>query len=298
LKNTVEATFRRCWICQEAKVPPRGVGEMAAREAILAPWEEDQVDCIGPWTIEFQGRELTIDALTCIDPVSNLVELLHVENKTAAHVAMKFENNWLARYPRPVRCIHDNGPEFIGYAFKQMLHVNGIQDKAVSKLNPQSNAICERMHRTVADHIRNLFRAQPPNNVDAANDIIDTALAATGYALRASVNRPLRTSPSVIAFHRDMILNVPLFADLALIRNHRQVLVDEQLRRANLRRHSYYYQPGQQVYLRIRNPTKLGPRSTGPYAITQVHANGTITVQRRAHVTERINIRRVYPFRP
>jgi hypothetical protein len=27
-----------------------------------------------------------------------------------------------------------------------------------------------------------------------------------------------------------------------------------------------------------------------------VHANGTITVRLRPHVTERINIRRVYPF--
>ena len=298
LKDTVETTVRRCPICQDAKLPPRGVGELATREAILAPWEEVHVDCIGPWTLDFQGREVTIDALTCIDPVSNLVELLRVDNKTAAHVAMKFENNWLARYPRPVRCIHDNGPEFIGFAFKQMLHVNGIADKPVSKLNPQSNAICERMHRTVADHIRTLFRAQPPNNANAVNDIVDTALAATGYALRASVNRALRTSPSVIAFHRDMILNIPFLADLALIRNRRQVLIDEQLRRANLKRHSFDYQPGQQVFLRIKNPTKLGPRSTGPYAVTQVHTNGTITIQRRQHVTERINIRRVYPFRP
>jgi hypothetical protein len=64
-----------------------------------------------------------------------------------------------------------------------MLHVNGIADKPASKLNPQSNAICEHMNRTVANHIRTLFQAQPPNNADAVNDIIDTALTATGYAL-------------------------------------------------------------------------------------------------------------------
>jgi Integrase zinc binding domain len=193
LKDTVETTVQLCPICQDAKLPPRSVGELATREAILAPWEEVHVDCIGPWTLDFQGREVTIDALTCIDPVSNLAELLRIDNKTAAHVAMKFVNNWLARYPRPGRCIHDNGPEFIGFAFKQMLHVNGIADKPVSKLNPQSNAICERMHRTVVNHIRTLFQAQPPNNDDTVKDIIDTALAATGYALCASVNRALRT---------------------------------------------------------------------------------------------------------
>ena len=39
---------------------------------------------------------------------------------------MKFENDWLARYPRPERCIHDNGGEFTGIPFIHMLVLNGI----------------------------------------------------------------------------------------------------------------------------------------------------------------------------
>ena len=57
----------------------------------------------------------------------NLVELIRIENKTAEHVCRKFEECWLNRYPRPNKCIHDNGGEFIGWKFQnkltQLLHV-------------------------------------------------------------------------------------------------------------------------------------------------------------------------------
>jgi transposase InsO family protein len=298
LKATAESTVTRCRICQEVKPPERVIGQLAPREAPLAPWDEVHVDCIGPWTIKLPGQQedLVFDALTCIDPVTNIVELIRVESKTADYIAMTMENNWLARYPRPQRCVHDNGPEFVGFEFKVMLYHNGIQDKPTAKLNPQSNAVCERMHRTVNAHIRVLLREQPPGNAAAATHIVDMALAASMYALRASVNRATQTSDSVMAFNRDMILHVPLLADLALIRNRCQVIIDEQYRRASLKSYSFDYQPGQQVFLRVKNPSKLGKRSTGPYDVVQVHTNGTITIRRRANVVERLNIRRVYPF--
>lgn len=73
------------------------------------PWEELAVDLIGPWTtINLAGQEITFNALACIDPVTNLVELPRINNKTAAHVAMKTENTRMARYPKPDHCcVHD-----------------------------------------------------------------------------------------------------------------------------------------------------------------------------------------------
>ena len=50
---------------------------------------------------------MSFTALTIIDTVTNLVELVRLDNKTAANVALQFENTWLARYPKPMRCIHD-----------------------------------------------------------------------------------------------------------------------------------------------------------------------------------------------
>jgi hypothetical protein len=67
-----------------------------------------------------------------------------------------------------------------------------------------------------------------------------------------------------MAFNRDMILLVPLLADRALIHNHRQVMINEQYHCASLKSYSFDYQPGQQVFLHLKTPSKLGKQSTGP----------------------------------
>jgi hypothetical protein len=145
-----------------------------------------------------------------------------------------------------------------------------------------------------------LLHAHFPQNIQAATDIIDTALATTSHASRSSVHPTLNILPGALVFHRDMFLDIPLIADLATIRQQRQVLIDENLCRQNLKRRSFEYQVGQQVLVlnSAIHPAKLDPTSTeGPFLIIQVHTNGTVTIQRSEHVTKRINIRRLCPFR-
>ena len=59
---------------------------------------------------------------------------------------MKFENDWLDRYLRPERCIHNNGGEFTGIPFIHMLVLNGIKNGTITVKSPQTNALCERLH--------------------------------------------------------------------------------------------------------------------------------------------------------
>ena len=97
-----------------------------AHHAQLLPWIEVAIDLIGPSHIEVNGQKIEFNALTCIHPVTNLVEIICIDNKTAAHVAQLFENCWVSRYPRPNSCIHDNGGEFIGEEFQHKLQQHGI----------------------------------------------------------------------------------------------------------------------------------------------------------------------------
>jgi hypothetical protein len=62
----------------------------------LVPWYKVAVDLIGPWTLLVHGQGIEFWALTCINTISNLVEITQIENKSAAHVSMIFEKNWLA----------------------------------------------------------------------------------------------------------------------------------------------------------------------------------------------------------
>jgi hypothetical protein len=107
LKVRIERIVKSCDTCLRAKLPGAGYGELPPREATLVPWYEVAVDLIGPWTLLVHGQEIEFNALTCIDPVSNLVEVQRIENKSATHVGMIFENLWLSRYPKPECCVHD-----------------------------------------------------------------------------------------------------------------------------------------------------------------------------------------------
>jgi hypothetical protein len=78
--------------------------------------------------------------------VTNLFEVVvRIDNKTAANVSLHFENTWLARYPKPLYCIHDPGTEFLGHDFQFMLERNGIRARPTTAKNPQANCWRKRM---------------------------------------------------------------------------------------------------------------------------------------------------------
>jgi transposase InsO family protein len=151
------------------------------------------------------------------------------------------EMGWLLRYPCPVRVIHDNGPEF-QEPFRQLLLRYGIENVATSVRNPQANAICERMHQVVGNILRTLVHVHPPPNMPSAAAAVDYALATASHALRTTVHKTLGLSPGAVVFHRDMLIDVPFVADLLLLRDKRQAVIDYNLRRENNARRSFDYQ--------------------------------------------------------
>ena len=311
LHNTIASTFyhpnllplvkqfvQRCSVCQQHKLPGIGYGQLPERDAKVQPFHEVAVDLIGPWKVTIGGQDHVFRALTSIDPVSNLAEIARIDRPTSEHVAWKFEQSWLSRYPRPSRCIHDQGGEFTGDPFQQTLTRAGIQDVPTTVRNPQANAICERMHQTIAQMLKTLLRTNPPATLNDATLLVEKCLAAAQLSLRATVHRTLGVSPGSIVFHRDMLLDFPYLPDFMMLRDRRQALIDYNLRRENNRRRTYDYHVGDQV-LEILDKEKratLGLATKGPFVIQQVHTNGTVTIQRSPLVSERVNIRNIRPL--
>jgi hypothetical protein len=94
-----------------------------------------------------------------------------------------------------------------------------------------------------------------------------------------------------------MVLDIPLIADLHLIQQRKQALIDERLVQANRKRFSHDYHIGDSVLKLSYKPDKMNPRASGPYRVETVHTNGTITIRLSPTVIERISIRRVKPYR-
>ena len=97
--------------CQLNKESNKNYCHLPLWTAGLFPWETVAVDLIGPWKIKINGIELKFRGLTCINPVSNIVEAIQIQNKTSKHIAENFSNCLLSRYPKLVKCIHDNRGE-------------------------------------------------------------------------------------------------------------------------------------------------------------------------------------------
>ena len=117
------------------------------------------------------------------------------------------------------------------------------------------------------------------------------------HSMQTIIATTLGSTPGALAFSRDMFLNIPLIADWKAITARHDQHVNDNLRRANKKQHQYDYALGQKDLKKVHNPTKLGVRTSGPYTIERVHVNGTLSIELRPGVTERINIRRVIPYR-
>ena len=195
------------------KQQARPYGEAPPREASAHPWREVAVDSIGPWNLEVGGHKIEFKALTMIDIVTNLVKLKRLDNMTATHVGLQFETQWLARYPWPLYCVHDQGTEFTGYQFQRVLARHDIRSRPITTKNPQANAICERMHQTIGNNLRAMVSLNPPEGIVTATQMVDTALANCLYVTRAAFHGSLHGTPGSLVFGREMVLDIPVIAD-------------------------------------------------------------------------------------
>jgi hypothetical protein len=153
------------------------------------------------------------------------------------------------------------------------------------------------MHQTVGNVLRTLLHGEFPPNLATAKEFVDESLSIAMHAMRVGIHTALGSSPGNLVFNRDMFLNIPLIADWHAITQKREHLINENLIRENQKRRRYDYLPGQQILKKRWKPRKLDERMTGPYRVLQTHVNGTVTIELRPGVSERLNIRRIIPYK-
>ena len=103
----------------------------------------------------------------------------------------------------------------------------------------------------------------------------------------------MQHSPGKIVFQRDMFLDIPVIADLVAIRERRQLLIDENLRRQNEKRIEHHNKVGHWVMIKVYDPNKGDDRLHSPYKIQETRTNGTVVVVRN----EEGNVLKVYDIR-
>ena len=61
---------------------------------------------------------------------------------------------------KPQRMLSDNGPEFVGKSFQQMLDEWGIEHVRTTSYMPSSNGLAERTIRTLSEMLRTVNKTE------------------------------------------------------------------------------------------------------------------------------------------
>ena len=84
----------------------------------------------------------------------------------------------------------------------------------------------------------------PPTNEEDAIDVVERVLSSAQHAARATAHSTFGVSPGAIVFQRDMLLPIPMITDIERLRQRRQLRIDADATRQNLRRQENNYQAG------------------------------------------------------
>ena len=141
-----------------------------------------------------------IHLLSMVDACTAWSKFCRIQTASSLATSSGFDRNWLCRYPRPQKVVHDNGNEFMGCEFQELLDSYGIEAKPMTVKNPSVNAIVERIHGTLGEQLRaTVFGAD-------WSDDVDTLIQACAYALRATSPARGTYSPAQLGFGHDLML--------------------------------------------------------------------------------------------
>jgi hypothetical protein len=301
---TVESLVGTCDTYQKCKITAmKKYGKIPLPvSATISPWEEVHVDLIGPWDVHYNSSSIPgkgtiqkIQALTIIDKTTGWPEFIATQNKTSYHIAILFDSKWLCCYPRPARVVFNNGTEFVGQEFQELLDSYGIKPVPATVKNPRNNGVIERVHLTMGDMLRTM--------TFSGNDWfqhLQRTLDAVTWAVRTTINPAIKHSPCHLAFHHDMIFCRAININGDTIHTERRKLLQASNTKENQLHLNWTYAPGDQVLIILnaderRCQPKMSPPTRGPFTITAVHPNGTVDIH-CSRTTETINIRRIKPF--
>lgn len=96
----------------------------------MNPFDVVHVDLIGPYEDGSYG-------ITMIDQETRWLEAGVQTNKLTLTTAESFDRELKCRYPRQRQVIHDQGTEFTGAEFQELLSSYGIKDKPITSTNPK-----------------------------------------------------------------------------------------------------------------------------------------------------------------
>lgn len=262
LRKICEEVATTCETCQLYKKQNAPSRPPLRKIDVKDPFEMIVTDCVNlPVT-----KSGSIGAVILEDHKSKMLWAVALRNKTSKHVADQIEKFILPTLPmKPNSCLSDNGPEYSGSQFEQMLKRNGIRPIKIIPYMSSSNGLAERTIQTISE----LLRLSQENGKDW-----DENLAKVIWSYNATKHSSHGLAP------RTFLFNTKIEKGKAKMNEEQQQF----WRTANEKYRTF--EIGEKIIVqrqvigrRVEN--KLSPKFDGPYEIDSKHDNGVTYVVRR-----------------
>jgi transposase InsO family protein len=208
MQPSIEKYVNECGTCQRVRRSTKKYGKLPTKIPVAVPWLEVHVDHIDPYSQSDHPNAIKYFALSIIDPATSWVELFPLPNLSSATTCMAFDTQWLCRYPRPYKCIYDQGSAFTSQEFQELLSSYGIVPSPTTVQNPQANSVLERIHQVISSMIR---------TSNLSESLWVDLLPAVAFAICGNFHTTVQATPCQLAFRRDLILNASFTANWSSI---------------------------------------------------------------------------------
>jgi hypothetical protein len=232
-----------------------------------------------------------IHILTMVGACTNWMEIAIIPTTTSRVISTQFDN------PQPTEFGYNNGKEFIGEEFQELLLSYDITPKPTTVKNPTAQALVERLHLTLGDQLHTSI-----NSIDDWHEDINHLLQSCACAIRTTVPSNAPYNPSQLVFGVDMIFCQQAKIDWQLLKCQccTQAIANNKKENENRTPHDYKVRDlvliVQKSY-ECKRKEKLSSPTEGPFPIICKYTNGNVCIKNRNY-EEDTSIRRIRPYHP
>ena len=202
MSKDVRDHIRTCDRCQRAKDKP-DKEEIEQTEATY-PLELVHVDLLLIGGKKDIRKDVNVVVVT--DHFTRYSQAYVTSSQTALTVAKVLYVNFFTNYGWPAKLITDQGPQFEGNLFQQLVKEAKIRKIRTTPYHPEGNAQCERFNRTLL----NMLRTMPPECKGEWQEWVSSMT----HAYNCTVSKTTGFTPYLLMFGRDP--RIPIDNELAL----------------------------------------------------------------------------------
>ncbi|WP_253302428.1 reverse transcriptase domain-containing protein [Wolbachia endosymbiont of Psylliodes chrysocephala] len=175
IKDSVTNFINSCDICQKTKYARKNpYSPLMITETASKPFQIVHVDLF------FFDKKIY---LTIVDSFTKFAQAQEVIGKTAIHISNGLIK-YFASFGVPEKLIIDNGTEFNNEVIQEILKLHKIKIHFTTVGHHESNAIVERFHSSIIEHLR-ILKSMYPNDIE---NIMNYAILGYNSSIHSATN--------------------------------------------------------------------------------------------------------------